>query len=88
MIIASDYENIEVDEDKNLILTPAQHIALADYIEGLETRVKKLESQLEQANNELKKAYKDDNSIDLTKFDGILTGAGIATLLVILAGNI
>jgi len=86
---SQDFENIEVDENKNLILTPEQYIKLADYISELKAENKNLKSQLEQANEELDKAYSDsDNSIDLTQFSKVLTGAGIATLLIILSGNL
>ncbi len=87
--IIDEYENIEVTEDKKLILSPAQFVQLANYIEQLKAENKSLEEKLDQANEELKKAYADnDNSIDLTQFSGVLTGAGIATLLIILAGNV
>lgn len=83
------YENIEVTEDKKLILSPAQFVQLANYIEQLKAENKSLKSKLDQANEELEKAYSEkDNSIDLTQFSNVLTGAGIATILIILAGNI
>ena len=83
-VLANNYENIDVDEKGNLILTPEQYVALADYIEELHTRIKQLESQLEQANKELELAYeKKGNDIDIT--GKVLSGAAIAALILILA---
>ena len=48
--LSNNYEYIDVDVKGILILTPEQYVALADYIEELHTRIKQLESQLEQAN--------------------------------------
>ena len=83
-VLANNYENIDVDEKGNLILTPEQYVTLADYIEELHTRIKQLESQLEQANKELELAYeKKGNDIDIT--GKVLSGAAIAALILILA---
>ena len=83
-VLANNYENIDVDEKGNLILTPEQYVALLDYIEELHTRIKQLESQLEQANKELELAYeKKGNDIDIT--GKVLSGAAIAALILILA---
>jgi len=80
-----EYENIEVDKEGNLILTPDQYIQLADYISELEAENKKLKAKLEQAEIELKKAYEENNDIDITK--KALTAAGIVALILILANS-
>ena len=81
-----EYENIEVDKEGNLILTPDQYIQLADYISELEAENKKLKAKLEQAEIELKKAYEEKgNDIDIT--GKTLTAAGIAALIIMLANS-
>ena len=80
-----EYENIEVDKEGNLILTPDQYIQLADYISELEAENKKLKAKLEQAEIELKKAYEENNDIDIT--GKTLTAAGIAALIIMLANS-
>jgi len=81
-----EYENIEVDNNGNLILTPDQYIQLANYIEELKADRDKYKAKYEQAMIELEKAYEEDNnSIDITKLT--LTGAGIAALILLLAQN-
>lgn len=93
MIMAqnNNYENFEVDEEdgvKIIKLTKPQYISLANYISELEAKIKKKDEQLEKANEELEKAYAEkDNSIDLTQFGDQLKGAAIATIIILLAGN-
>lgn len=89
VIIASNYKNIdtETNEDGEFILklTSEQYLKLADYISELESKNKKLEAKLEQALKELNKAYEKNKGFNLARLSDGLTGAGIATLLVLLA---
>lgn len=81
-------QNIEVDQQGNLVLTPEQYIKLANYIEELKAENQKLELRLEQALIEVEKAYEQQNSFNLTSLSDKITGAGIAALLILLAENI
>ena len=87
-----DYENIEVDTDEEgnpvLKLTKEQFIKLADYIEELKTENKRINAKLDQAEIELKKAYEKEKGFDLTRLSDTITGAGIASLIILLAQNI
>ena len=86
-ILAQKLENIKTqqkDGEQVLILTESQYIALANYIEELETENKKLQAKLDQAIAEVEKAY-DDNAIDFSGLGGAITGAGLAALLISLS---
>jgi hypothetical protein len=80
------YKNIEVDKEGNLILTPDQYIELANYISKIEADRDKYKAMYEQAMIELEKAYERGNN-DINITGKILTGAGIAALILILAGS-
>ncbi|MGM0411277.1 MAG: hypothetical protein ACQEQF_11025 [Bacillota bacterium] len=88
----NEYENIEVEEKngvKILKLTEDQYISVANYISELEATVKRKEKQLEKAKEEIEKAYAEkDNSIDLTQFGDELKGAALATIIILIAGNL
>lgn len=82
------YQNIEVNQEGNLVLTPEQYIKLANYIEELKAESQKLRLQLEQALKEVERAYEQQNSFNLTSLSDKITGAGIAALLILLTNNI
>ena len=87
MTIANDtLENIE-KTDKGYLFTEEQIIELANYIEKLRTENQKLEAKLDQAEKELEKAYKDDNIFDLRSLSDAVTGAGIASLIILISQN-
>jgi predicted ATPase len=83
-----EYKNIEIDGKGNLVLTPEQYIKLADYIEELKAENLKLKSQLEQALKEIDIAYEQKNTFDLTGLSSIITGAGLAALIILISQNI
>lgn len=87
-------DNIEKTEE-GYLLTNKQIIELANYIEELRAENKRMEAKLESA-NELIQEYKkqienyekaQDNSFFTRLGDGV-TGAGIASLLIIISQGI
>jgi len=79
-------DNIE-KTDEGYLFTDKQIIKLANYIEQLRTENQKLQAKLDQAEKELEKAYKDDNIFDLTSLSDAVTGAGIASLIILISQN-
>jgi tRNA(Phe) wybutosine-synthesizing methylase Tyw3 len=82
--LSKEYENIEVDQKGNLILTPDQYTMIADYIEELKAENARLQAKLDQAMEELEKAY---NEKDINITDKAMTAAGIIALILILANQ-
>ena len=88
MTIASDtLENIEKTE-QGYLLTEEQIIKLANHIESLRSENEKLKLQLEQAKKELDKAYSQENIFDLRSLSDAITGAGIASLIILISGQL
>ena len=82
--IVEGYENIivtEIEGHKYLVLSEAQYTELANHIEKLKAKNKRKDEKLEQAKEEIKKAYDTKTSMS---FRDLLTGAGVASLLIIL----
>jgi len=77
-------DNIEKTEE-GYLFTDEQIVKLANYIEQLRTENQKLQAKLDQAERELEKAYKDDNIFDLTSLSDAVTGAGIASLIILIS---
>lgn len=84
-VLSQELQNIEAKQKGDetvLILTEAQYIALANYIEEIETENKRLQAELDQAIEEVEKAYNNKNSLDFSGLGGAITGAGIAAILI------
>jgi len=82
--VIEGHENIkvvEVEGEKYLILSEAQYTELANHIEQLKADKEKYKAQLEQAKKEVEKAY---DTKPTMSFDDLLTGAGLASLLILI----
>lgn len=88
IVMADEYQNIEVTEEGNLILRPDQYVELANYIAELEANNAKLEAKLEQAEKELEKAYEKEKGVNLTSLPASVKGATLAAILILLVQNL
>lgn len=80
------FEVIEVDGTRYLIITEDKYVELANYIEEVETDRDKERAKRKQAEKEVDKAYKEDDAIfSWKRADDMLTGAGVAALLILIA---
>ena len=81
---ANEFDNIE-KVDEGYLFSEDDVIELANYIENLEAENKRLKAQLEQAEKEIELAYENENIIDMRTISNYLTGAGIASLIILIA---
>ena len=84
IVTANEFDNIE-KVDEGYLFSEDDVIELANYIEELEAENKRLKAQLEQAEKEIDTAYKNENIIDMRTISNYLTGAGIASLIILIA---
>ena len=81
---ANEFDNIE-KVDEGYLFSEDDVIELANYIEELEAENKRLKAQLEQAEKEIELAYENESIIDMRTISNYLTGAGIASLIILIA---
>ena len=84
IVTANEFDNIE-KVDEGYLFSENDVIELANYIEELEAENKRLKAQLEQAEKEIDTAYENENIIDMRTISNYLTGAGIASLIILIA---
>ncbi|MFW6265045.1 MAG: hypothetical protein ACOC3B_02960 [Bacillota bacterium] len=84
--IANEPDLSEIEKtEEGYLFSEEQVIELADYIEELRTENEKLETQLDQAKEEIEKSYDEESYLDLRTVSNYLTGAGIASLIIMIA---
>ena len=89
MTIANEPDLSEIEKtEEGYLFSEEQVIELANYIEELRAENQKLELQLEQAKEEIEDAYDDRSYLDLRTISNYLTGAGIASLIILISNGL